>query len=247
MRNRLVSSLLTRTIIFGPACSDGTGTIDKEEFRSVIREMGNPMAAQDIEKAFFTVDTDNRSVPLVHRCFCSCVRDSRCCGSGQLEFNEFKDWFLRMEQDHAPIGPARSVLKLGLLLKRTFVTNLFQVDIRRLARRRIVTQRRGMMVYQERGLYRQREPPYLHFTHTTACKYACPTCLRGFTSAGFLARHVDRGTCTIYDTLTLGLREDATANAVGAAVSGLNPRNFMPPTKTGDDDGANAADEVGAV
>ena len=205
------------------------------------------MAAQDIEKAFFTVDTDNRSVPLVHRCFCSCVRDSRCCGSGQLEFNEFKDWFLRMEQDHAPIGPARSVLKLGLLLKRTFVTNLFQVDIRRLARRRIVTQRRGMMVYQERGLYRQREPPYLHFTHTTACKYACPTCLRGFTSAGFLARHVDRGTCTIYDTLTLGLREDATANAVGAAVSGLNPRNFMPPTKTGDDDGANAADEVGAV
>ena len=163
--------------------------------------------------------------------------------SGIIEFDEFKEWFVRMGgQKQAPLGPARSVLKLGLALKGTF-THLFQVDIRRLARRRIVAQRRGDMVLLERGLYRQREPPYHRVVHTSAPKFACPTCLRGFTSAGFLARHVDRGTCTLFDTLTLGMREESTANAIAAAVSGIKPRHRASEGKSNIDDDSNVEDE----
>ena len=54
---------------------------------------------------------------------------------------------------------------------------------------------------------------------------------------------MDRGTCTLFDTLTLGMREESTANAIAAAVSGIKPRHRASEGKSNIDDESNVEDE----
>eukprot|EP00944_MAST-04C_sp_MAST-4C-sp1_P000949 g949.t1 len=138
---------------------DGSGLIDRGEFKSVVDAMGEPFTQEELDAAFAEMDED---------------------GSGEVDYGEFKNWWLgKMGKSGARVA----LLKMKLKAYRA-VRVLLGAEINMLTKRRIIIEKKAAVMRDARIWWRENKIQPKHACETCLCPFVSSRLLYNHTMKG---------------------------------------------------------------